>query len=156
MSVPAQKIPFLSKIDPKGKNVEIWMNEVESGMKAAFKKVLWDSIVEYSEIARPDWIQKYPGQAVLNGSQLHWTKEIEAGVKASGLQGVKDVRACLGVGGCFPVGGVLFPVSEAWVGGAAVCPTLTLCHGWHHGPPRLPHRCGCRTTKSSWASWRTW
>ncbi len=88
----AQKIPFLSKIDPKGKNVEIWMNEVESGMKAAFKKVLWDSIVEYLEIPRPEWIQKFPGQAVLNGSQLHWTKEIEDGVRSNGLQGVKDVR----------------------------------------------------------------
>ncbi len=39
-----QTVPFLSKIDPKGKNVEMWMNEVESGMKAAFKQVrqfLW-------------------------------------------------------------------------------------------------------------------
>ena len=61
---PHQKIPFLTKIDPKGKNVEIWMNEVESGMKAAFKSVLWDSIVDYTQIPRPEWIQKYPGQAV--------------------------------------------------------------------------------------------
>ncbi len=35
----SQTVPFLSKIDPKGKNVEMWMNEVESGMKAAFKQV---------------------------------------------------------------------------------------------------------------------
>jgi hypothetical protein len=69
--------------------------QVESGMKAAFKQVLWTSIVEYLELPRPEWIQKFPGQAVLNGSQLHWTREVEEAVRANGLQGVKDVRVLL-------------------------------------------------------------
>jgi dynein heavy chain, axonemal len=82
-------VPFLSKIDPKGKNVEMWMNEVEAGMRDAFKKTLWDSILNYVEIPRTDWIQKWPGQAVLNGSQLHWTREIEEGIMNEGRIGVK-------------------------------------------------------------------
>jgi hypothetical protein len=70
-------------------------------------QVLWTSIVEYLEMPRPEWIQKFPGQAVLNGSQLHWTKEIEEGVRANGLQGVKDVSAhcaCVGAGEGVSVG----------------------------------------------------
>ena len=137
--------------------------------------MLWTSIVEYLEMPRPEWIQKFPGQAVLNGSQLHWTKEIEEGVRAIGLQGVKDVRAY-----CADVGageGVSMGVRVPW--------ELQMCRfrggGWCVGSAKRPSFCGCatrvsraetqpppplplapmpdvpcRTTKSSWASWRTW
>lgn len=30
------------------------------------------------EIDRKDWVLQHPGQCVLNGSQVHWTSEVEA------------------------------------------------------------------------------
>ena len=57
ISAEGEVVPFLSHIDPKGKNVELWMNEVEDGMRQAFKKTLWDSVVNYTEISRTKWIQ---------------------------------------------------------------------------------------------------
>lgn len=37
-----------------------------------------NSIQNYMEIDRKDWVLQHPGQCVLNGSQVHWTSEVEA------------------------------------------------------------------------------
>jgi dynein heavy chain len=63
-------------IDPKGKNVEDWMTEVEELMKASIRTVLLNSIKDYVVRPRADWILVHPGQCVLNGSQVQWTSEV--------------------------------------------------------------------------------
>ena len=44
--------------------------------------------------ARNDWVLVHPGQCVLNGSQVHWTSEVEIAI-LKGLQGVKDYHLFL-------------------------------------------------------------
>ena len=61
-------IPLSASLDPKDKKVEDWMGEVENMMFMTVKDVLRFSIEEYKELSRPEWIQKHPGQCVLNGS----------------------------------------------------------------------------------------
>ena len=39
---------------------------------------------------RDDWVLGHPGQCVLNGSQVHWTQEVEAAIDSKGCQGIKD------------------------------------------------------------------
>ena len=77
LSAEHEKIPFDKIIDPKKKNVEDWMNEVEDQMKCSMRSVLLKSIKDYVTKPRADWVLEHPGQCVLNGSQVHWTTEVE-------------------------------------------------------------------------------
>jgi dynein heavy chain len=50
-------------------------------MKISIRSVLLNSIKDYSVKSREDWILVHPGQCVLNGSQVHWTLEVEEQIK---------------------------------------------------------------------------
>lgn len=76
-----EKVNFTKPIDPRDKNVEHWMSELEMMMKVSVRWVLKTSIEEYTQIPRNDWTLKNPGQCVLNGSQVHWTQEVEEAIK---------------------------------------------------------------------------
>ena len=84
-----EQVPFVSPLDPKDKNVEFWMGELEDMMKASVRAVLKHSMEEYLEIDRNEWVCKHPGQCVLNGSQIHWTREVEESIQ-KGPEGVKE------------------------------------------------------------------
>jgi dynein heavy chain len=77
-------------LDPKDKKVEDWMGEVEQMMFDTIRDVLKQSIDEYSDMVRNEWIKKNPGQCVLNGSQVHWTMELETAMEKGGVKGVQD------------------------------------------------------------------
>lgn len=81
LSAERERICFDRIIDPKGKNVEDWMTEVEEQMKISIRSVLLNSIKDYTVRPREDWILVHPGQCVLNGSQVHWTSEVEQYIK---------------------------------------------------------------------------
>ena len=83
-------IPFIGRLDPKDKKVEDWMGEVENMMFATIREVLSFSVTDYKARSRTDWIKKHPGQCVLNGSQVHWTSELEEAMLKNGLKGVSD------------------------------------------------------------------
>mgnify|MGYP000067473068 CR=1 FL=1 len=89
LSGEKERVDYLAPIDPKGKNVEDWMNEVEGGMREAVHKVMYDALVQYLEVPRDQWTLNWPGQVVLNASQTHWTREIEEAMIKSGAAGVK-------------------------------------------------------------------
>jgi dynein heavy chain len=63
-----EKINFVKKIDPKDRNVEYWMGDVEKMMQMSVRNVLLRSIEDYKARPRNDWIINHPGQCVLNGS----------------------------------------------------------------------------------------
>jgi dynein heavy chain len=50
-------------------------------MKISIRSVLLYSIKDYTVRPREDWILVHPGQCVLNGSQVHWTSEVEEYIK---------------------------------------------------------------------------
>lgn len=70
-------------MDPKGKNVEDWMTEVEEQMKLSVRASLLNAMREYVKVSRDKWVMEHPGQCVLNGSQIHWTVEVEEHIKAN-------------------------------------------------------------------------
>ena len=80
-----EEIPFARLVDPKEKGVEFWMGEVEDMMYESIRKVLKDSIDDYTRIPRKEWVMKHCGQCVLNGSQVHWTSEVEEAMQANEL-----------------------------------------------------------------------
>ena len=89
-SSEGESLQFPNVIDPKNANVEDWMNGVETEMKSAVKTAMYESIVDYSVIPRGEWIQKWPGMCVLNGSQVHWTTEIEQAMDSKGNAGIQE------------------------------------------------------------------
>lgn len=44
--------------------------------------------MDYKEIKRTEWVLKHPGQCVLNGSQVHWTTEVEEAMN-NGYESIK-------------------------------------------------------------------
>lgn len=50
-------------------------------MKHSIRTVLFKSIQDYTVKPREDWVLEHPGQCVLNGSQVHWTSEVEQSLK---------------------------------------------------------------------------
>ncbi|KAL7993493.1 putative dynein heavy chain region D6 P-loop domain, dynein heavy chain, domain-2 [Plasmopara halstedii] len=91
ISAEGEKVPLTSVVDPKGKDVEQWMMEVENMMKTSIRDIMERAIANYTEIDRVLWIQKWPGMCVLNGSQMHWTREMEEAMDADGREGVRKM-----------------------------------------------------------------
>lgn len=85
-SVDGEKVPFVDIIDPEGKQVEDWMSEVESQMKKTVRENLLRSIKTYTSEGRIKWIFEHPGMCALNGSQVHWTKEVEEAIQGRYLK----------------------------------------------------------------------
>ena len=78
-------------IDPVDKNVEAWMLELEGMMRVTIRQVMKDSIDDYLVTPRPQWMQKWPGMCVLNGSQMHWTTEMETLFEERGTGGPPEM-----------------------------------------------------------------
>eukprot|EP00501_MAST-03F_sp_TOSAG23-6_P000060 GSMAST32.ASY1.ANO1.61.1 assembled CDS len=84
-----EEVQFTEHVVTSNVNVEIWMNGVENGMCLAMRARMWESVVDYTNISRTEWMQKWPGQCVLNGSQVHWTSEMEEFLDNEGFEGLK-------------------------------------------------------------------
>lgn len=68
-------------VDPNNKNVEDWMTEVEDQMKKSVRAALFNAVEDYKKQERIKWVTLHPGQTILNGSQVWWTKEVEVAIK---------------------------------------------------------------------------
>jgi dynein heavy chain len=80
-----EKIPMSEPFYPKGP-VEEWLLKVESGMRQSVRQVVYDAIVDYSTKSRNEWVLKWPGQAVLSGSQTYWTQEVTQALKGGPIR----------------------------------------------------------------------
>jgi len=76
-----EQIEFVREVNPNNKNVEFWMGDVEEMMKISVRHVLQKSIEDYPKRPRSEWVVSHPGQCVLNGSQVHWTAEVEQAIR---------------------------------------------------------------------------
>lgn len=75
ISAEGEKVNFVKRVDPKDRNVEYWMGDVERMMTTSIRHVLELSIMDYhAELEdgktreRTDWVRMHPGMCVLNGS----------------------------------------------------------------------------------------
>ena len=88
-SSEGEQVAFYKPVNPKDKGVEFWMCDLEEMMKLSVRNVLLISIEDYKKRPRNDWVLIHPGQCVLNGSQVHWTTEVETAIH-EGPEGVKN------------------------------------------------------------------
>jgi dynein heavy chain, axonemal len=89
ISGEGENIQFVRKIDPKDRNVEFWMGDVERQMVASVRNVMELGIFDYLEKPRNEWVCIHPGQIVLNASQVHWTSDVEKAFDEQGYEGIK-------------------------------------------------------------------
>lgn len=82
-----EEVMLTSKINPVDKNVEVWMLELEEMMRLSVRDVMGKAIADYTKTPRPKWMQKWAGMCVLNGSQMHWTSEMEQLFLSEGVKG---------------------------------------------------------------------
>eukprot|EP00435_Cladocopium_sp_Y103_P018642 s2430_g4.t1 len=87
VSKEGEIIDFVSPVHTTGKNVEIWMTEVENQMLAAIREVIKIGVESYVDTPRTEWVLKQPGQVCLNSSQVHWTAEVEEAIESAALSG---------------------------------------------------------------------
>jgi dynein heavy chain, axonemal len=74
-SVEAEKVDFIEPIDPAATGaVELWLLKTESVMKRTLHKLAGDALKSYAQSERSRWILQWPGQLVLNCSQVYWTQ----------------------------------------------------------------------------------
>ena len=77
-SVEGEEVPFNTFIEPAKANgaVEKWLCEVESSMLEAVEKQCAAGVRAYATTERKKWVLEWPGQVVLLGSQIYWTRDI--------------------------------------------------------------------------------
>ena len=49
-------------------------------------KVTEQSVAQYPTVAREQWIINWPGQVVIGGSQVFWTKEVTEAINTGGAK----------------------------------------------------------------------
>ncbi|KAK3247674.1 hypothetical protein CYMTET_42830 [Cymbomonas tetramitiformis] len=86
MSAEKEKVPFAEFIYPKG-NVENWLGEVERVMKKSVRQSVVDSMADFEECSRTEWMRKWPAMVVLAVDCMDWTKVAEGSINKDDLAG---------------------------------------------------------------------
>ena len=60
----------MSPVDPKGRNIEQWMGLLTTMMRVSVREQMLMGVRDYLVTSRTDWMQKWPGMVVINGSQV--------------------------------------------------------------------------------------
>eukprot|EP00741_Cyanophora_paradoxa_P002212 tig00000555_g2144.t1 len=73
--------------------VEKWLLQVEETMRNSIREITERSIASYPNTSRAKWVLEWPGQVVLCGSQIFWTKEVAEAIREGGSQGLRAYQA---------------------------------------------------------------
>ncbi|RMC00001.1 hypothetical protein DUI87_23409 [Hirundo rustica rustica] len=79
-----EEVKLFNPISPS-ENVEDWLLEVEKSMKASVRDNIEKSSGVYPETPRTSWVLQWPGQVVIAGCQIFWTKEVSEALEAGDL-----------------------------------------------------------------------
>ncbi|DBB17910.1 TPA: hypothetical protein ACH3X3_002922 [Trebouxia sp. C0006] len=89
ISVEGEKIDWIEAVDPSLTGaVELWMGEVEGVIRRTLHKLAGQALAAYATTQRSKWILEWPGQLVLNCSQVYWTKEVGEAITKEGHKGL--------------------------------------------------------------------
>lgn len=69
-------------------NVECWLAEVETRMRASVRKQAADAIAAYATTPRTAWVLQWPAMIVLAVSGIYWARGVEDGIAAGDMPGV--------------------------------------------------------------------
>jgi dynein heavy chain len=81
-----ESLQLEEKVSIYGKNVEIWMKELEKMMFRTVRAYFERAIKDYTTKPRKEWVKVHPGQLVMHGNQVAWTREIEEAIQTGTLK----------------------------------------------------------------------
>lgn len=81
-----EKLEFEEKLLIFGKNVEIWMSHLEQFMFKSVRKYMENSVIDYQQRPRHEWVKHHPGQIIMAVNQIMWTREVEKHINENSLQ----------------------------------------------------------------------
>uniref|UniRef100_A0A8C3K8B9 Dynein axonemal heavy chain 1 n=1 Tax=Calidris pygmaea TaxID=425635 RepID=A0A8C3K8B9_9CHAR len=96
-SAEGEEVKLFLPIYPT-ENVEDWLLEVEKSMKATVRDNIERSIGVYPETPRTTWVLEWPGQVVIAGCQIFWTKEVSEALEAGDLSSRLFPQLCTQLG----------------------------------------------------------
>eukprot|EP00762_Andalucia_godoyi_P006421 ANDGO_02891.mRNA.1 Dynein-1-beta heavy chain len=79
VSGEGEVVPLSEIFAPSG-NVEDWLKRTEGIMKESVRKLVEIAVQAYASVDRNDWVLSYPGQVILVGAQVYWTREVEEAI----------------------------------------------------------------------------
>lgn len=79
-------VMFESSVYPVG-SIEVWLNEIESMMKASLLMHMRKTLEMYPERVREEWFFEHPSQCIQCVDMKVWTGEVEEAIDANNLRG---------------------------------------------------------------------
>ncbi|CAO2638238.1 Dynein axonemal heavy chain 1 [Lemmus lemmus] len=83
-SAEGEEVQLSFSIYPSN-NVESWLLEVESSMKASVRDIIEQAIKAYPTMPRTEWVLNWPGQVTIAGCQTYWTMEVAQALEADNI-----------------------------------------------------------------------
>ncbi|CEM30102.1 unnamed protein product [Vitrella brassicaformis CCMP3155] len=92
ISSEKEKVTLTHVVDPVAArgNVEMWLLELEKSMVDSTKFQCFEAFRDYQTKPRIQWLQDWPGQAILCVDQIVWTDEGATAIRTGGPQGLSD------------------------------------------------------------------
>ena len=87
ISAEGEVVELVNTFNPNsaGGNVERWLIDCESSMRASVKHVTKQSFNAYAKTERATWTVEWPGQVVICVDSLYWTSETEEAISGGRL-----------------------------------------------------------------------
>lgn len=66
--------------------VEKWLLQVQEVMIVSLRDVMAQSVAAYEAEPRVQWVVEWPGQVVLAGTSIYWTRDVAAAIRNGTLK----------------------------------------------------------------------
>lgn len=66
--------------------VEKWLLQVQEVMIISLRDVMAQSVAAYESEPRVQWVVEWPGQVVLAGTSIYWTRDVAAAIRNGTLK----------------------------------------------------------------------
>ncbi len=88
ISVEKEVVQFKGTINPSKARgmVEKWLIQVEDQMHTSIRMIIKEALMAYTSAGRKQWVLEWPGQIVICGSQVFWTKDVEEAIHSNTLR----------------------------------------------------------------------
>ncbi|XP_078481026.1 dynein axonemal heavy chain 1-like isoform X3 [Ciona intestinalis] len=81
VSGEGERVDFSEELYPTG-NVEDWLGEVERVMFESVRAQCDKAVAAYPNSKRTEWVLNWPGQVVIAGAQVYWSRYVEEAIEA--------------------------------------------------------------------------
>uniref|UniRef100_UPI000EF49A7E dynein heavy chain 1, axonemal n=2 Tax=Ciona intestinalis TaxID=7719 RepID=UPI000EF49A7E len=81
VSGEGERVDFSEELYPTG-NVEDWLGEVERVMFESVRAQCDKAVAAYPNTKRTEWVLDWPGQVVIAGAQVYWSRYVEEAIEA--------------------------------------------------------------------------